>query len=381
MAYDLTLDKSLQRLFLTSNRKVKVIIKDGQMLLSVLDKDYKIHMSEPATTKTTLYKQFSNSTFKNMGDVRQELTIDLKSQSTLNSIENGSKRAASPDLSQLPTQPRSMSRQVVSPSPQININKNTVAKRLIYLLAMGPITVTDLIARGKAPSSEVEKIIDTIGLDYKEALRLKIVEKYPNFKNKKVQEFRSDEKRYVLNYNFYKDLKFLESKMYKDDTKRLLRDHCLKIYDHLKYPRNHPAREYLASAKLDLEPTPGTNKENTSQPNQRVSPKIESKLENPKHEDLSRAPGPIDTNVSSSEIPMGPKSTLTNNKKRKREEDEEFYKRLAKKFKLKYKEYETLYETLKTTQTKNKEEVKKLVELHKDLESWKKQLWNSVSEA
>lgn len=323
--FDFNLTSGLEQ-YIKNNRKVKIVVKNGEYFLK-LESNELIKLDYKDSDRTTIYKQFSLSTFKNLGEIKGKLILDPSKEIMIPPLveipTKSPKKASTPSVSRsIPTdisKPPPPPAQYHVKNPPVFKKHTPASRRLIYLLALGPFTAAELIHKTKYAPNDIYQALDFVGLPYSED---QLIKDYPSPK------FVNDDDHYVLDYKFYKDLQFFESRMYDDNEKRQLITNCFKVFDYLNYSKNHPAREY------------------------------------------------IERNKSYSRL-------MDNDKKRKRRDDdnddEEFYRNLARNFKLKYKEYEDLYFSIQNNKDKNDDDLKKLYELHKDLSSWKKQLWNSVS--
>lgn len=177
---------------------------------------------------------------------------------------------------------------------------------------------------------------------------------------------------FVLKYSCYKEIKLIDSKLNPREFE-MIRKNCELAYDHLKYPENHPARELLAK----LAPLPKVKqvkKQATKSPTPVPSASTSSSSTTPS----SLPPKPL-TKATPKQEDSKPRTTpLLLEKKRKGEDDDCYYLELAQRFQDRYKEYEELYKSIESSKGKDIQGLRRLYDLHKSLESWKKQLWNSV---
>lgn len=373
-------------------------------LIKLQKKDYK--------DKITIYKQFSLSTFKNLGQVQSGLTaVGLKKQFTAAVIPNDSTVASSspsrptssserkkpttsnvlssqqPKVTAIKSQgppslldrasPASKSTPPPPPPPHsvsspVNgrvVYNTPVSMRLLYVLPLGPQTAKEISKKTAFKLSDVNDALENVGLPLSMD---NLIEQYPCPRS----NLNDNEEYWVLSHKCYKDLKLFESRVIDKEQKRQLMLNCLKVYDALGYPSHHPSREYIARGRASLDVVKKDNKTNI-QTERSNSTKRDTPLTG---DETARQKEKRDSRENSR------KSESSVEKKRKREDDgndEDYYKRLAKKFKSKYKEYEKLYQTIQESKSQGKENsedsLKRLFDLHKDLESWKKQLWSSVA--
>ncbi|CAM9011553.1 unnamed protein product [Wickerhamomyces anomalus] len=327
-AFNIKIPLEIQQKLINSNSNLKIIVSKGELQLNINGQIYKLNKLQEYS-KVDLYKQFSNSTFKSIGTIHSKLTISQTSTPpTL--IASGTKISA-------------------------------ITKKLVHLLALGPISIEDMVQRTKVSKNDVESVLRSISMVYSPQKQKQIINKYPYEPEKKEEE---GEVLYVLNYSNYKELRLNDWKYSMEELKQI-KENCKAVYNHLNYPSSHPAR-------LVLDPKEKELKSETQRPTEpKREPKVEPKGE-PKGEPKSESNGTIPEHKIDQPIRKEPVSLK---RKRSDEEDIESLQNLAKKFKSKYKEYETLYkEIIKNPNHEIK--LTKLYQMHKDLEVWKKQLWN-----
>lgn len=354
-AFNIKIPLEIQQKLISSNSNFKIIVSKGELQLNINGQIYKLNKLQEYS-KVDLYKQFSNSTFKSIGTIHSKLTI---SQTSTPPVPPPTAKTHTPPI-------QSHSRNRSNGSNNTNLNNNTliasgtkisaITKKLVHLLALGPISIEDMIQRTKVSKNDVESVLRSISMVYSPQKQKQIINKYPYEPEKKEE----GEVLYVLNYSNYKELRLNDWKYSMEELKQI-KENCKAVYNHLNYPSSHPAR-------LVLDPKEKELKSETQRP---TEPKREPKGE-PKGEPKSESNGTIPEHKIDQPIRKEPVSLK---RKRSDEEDIESLQNLAKKFKSKYKEYETLYkEIIKNPNHEIK--LTKLYQMHKDLEVWKKQLWN-----
>ncbi|CCH43794.1 hypothetical protein BN7_3348 [Wickerhamomyces ciferrii] len=365
IAFNLTISKELQKIISNSNIKLKIIVNNGELKLKLND-DQLIYLNQlKEQSKTHIYKQFSSSTFKNIGIIHSRLNPVINQEVPIKNeiVETKSTKPSPPPSNSTHgsnhQRNRSNGSNTVSSSTTTSTSttiksSNLISKKLIYYLSLGPITIDELHQKTKFSISDIESNLRSISMIYTPRLPNQyIIKEYP----KTPKQFNEQDRYFVLNYGNYKELK---PGNYQDEDLKLIQKNCKLVFDYLKYPSNHPARLLMIPGVKEIPKEPKAIRKLTKDvPREEPKPlKRFNKPEIPQKRQRSNSP------------------TTS--------EDEEYYKNLAQRFKSKYKEYKKLYKTieiLKKSKGGNVDkELKRLVELHKDLELWKKQLWKSVQQ-
>lgn len=382
IGFNLKIPTDIQQKLINSGSKLRIVVSKGEVRLMIDGIPYKLNKFQEFS-RVDLYKQFSNSTFKSIGSLNSKLTIShptntntaTNNTSHNNEVSKSSSSSIQQTANTAPLPQKSFTPPLHSHSRNRSNGSNTllasgtkisaITKKLIHLLALGPITLEGMIQRTKLTKNDIDSVLRSISMEYSPQSQ-KIIQKYPIEPKINIQK---GEKLYVLNYSNYKDLKLNDWKYPENELEQLKRN-CKLVFDHLNYPNSHPARLSLnGKSKREISPSSSTSGDDKKS----ISPKEEAKSK--------RERSPLSDNEKVITKKTSP--PIDNQKKRKREDsDKEYLKNLAERFKLKYKEYETLYKKLTISKQSQKQslELKKLYEMHKDLELWKKQLWQSVNE-
>lgn len=385
-AYSIRLSHDFQSLLSRNEGRIRLIVSKGEVSLKVDGVVYKMESS--SSPPLDIYQQLTKTSLKNIGVVSQRLEPTSPISSPLNNPQQETVVTGHKSKNRSPTytHERSNSNTSVTNSHITTAPKLSPASRkLVQWLALGPLSKRDIVQATKLSTQEVESALKPVAMLY-EGNERQVITTYPHFK-----ESSSKEPLFVLNYSAYKEIKLIGYK-YTDSELDVIRKNCQLAYDYLKYPETHPAREYLARSWKEQPHTPESPESSSSSS---ASVKSQSSKSSTSAK-VSKANTPI-SSKSTTRQPSNATSTasatttkdmtkprttpLSLEKKRKREDsnDEVYYLDLARRFQEKYKEYEELYKKIQSSKGKNAEGLKRLYDLHKSLESWKKQLWNSVS--
>jgi hypothetical protein len=339
-------------------------VSKGEVSLKIDGIEYKM---ESMSDSLDVFQQLTKTSFKNIGTVKQKLRIisPISSPIEVQEPEEHKAKTSTPSY---------------TTKKSIPLKLSIISKRLIQLLALGPITKREIIKNTKLSFVEVETALNTIGVPYDAQL----IKQYPNGKD--VQAYKDE--LFVLGYPYYRQIR-LNDPNYSQKELELIKRNCGLVFDHLRYPKDHPAREMLVIDSKEAKEKPvkevlkegkkenrKDNKKDNKNDNKKEAPREVSK-ENRK--ETSEEASKLVSKQKTKETPKKVKEPVDKPRSLKRKrEDESYYLDLASKFQTKYKEYETLYKSIQASKGKDLDGLKKLFDMHKNLESWKRQLWKSV---
>lgn len=379
----------------TSLKDLKIVVKNGEISLKIVNSDtkkqslVKYETSEiprsPSSFKVHIFKQFSSTILKDLGPVNLSSTQSGSIVTgTVGSKVSEPVSYHNPNINthtiNIPSKYKTVSPPVSKPStPQLNKPaasssssssssasftavtckaklKPQQMKRLKLLLAIGPHSLRELSNKLRTSTPDVSAVIESVSQTYnpnKQFPKLRYLKPYKQ----------SIEELYVLKYQLYQDLRLADfpNSISSEDMKVIKRNFEVIYNDVLKLDSRDPARVQLKPSKPS------------------------SPLSNP-----SPSPNPYSHHRKSPSSFLKPNASTIAVDSRKRKSDsndQDYFHALAERFKTKYKEYERLYRSLNNESAFNmdgdnsSENLEKLFEMHKVLESWKSQLWKSVENA
>lgn len=387
-AFSMRISSDLQQLLSRNALRLKLIVKDGELTLKAGGQSYALD-THPEFNATECFKHLSQSSLKSVGSIKSRLQINTpisspaSSTSSISEKSNAYKKTSPPPESSYLHQSRS------TPKPAVASNSKSaqISRRLIHCLALGPATRDELLKKTNISSQELDSLLETVSRPWVPRVRDPVIFNFP--RPRANADIQPNEHYYVLNYNNYKDLRLGEWK-YSDKELEILKETCHAVYDYLEYPSSHPARATLAK----LEKTPpsptspkksqGSKKSSTAASTTTATSQTKSDQQRARAKQEKKSSNEPTRNSSSTPTAVQHQKHETNDKKRKLEEttqgkDVSYLDQLAERFRSKYKEYERLYKEVQRKQKKDDQELKKLYDMHRSLESWKRQLWSSVT--
>lgn len=220
-----------------------------------------------------------------------------------------------------------------------------------HCLALGPMRLSQLADRAKLPLATVAKILEHVGSPM-------------------------SGETFELQPELYRKLRIWDWKPWSPQDRDLAISNAHKAFDRLGYPKEHPARLMLTPPESDKE------KINTA-------PRGVLKLSAPKKR--KTANGALSTQstqstqsnqkTSSTATKVSTTAKHTNSKNssdsKLSHSDEDMFN-LAKRFRDAYDDYYRLYSVLSDRKTRSPSQVQKLLSIHRELEQWKRTLWENA---
>lgn len=218
--------------------------------------------------------------------------------------------------------------------------------KLAHCLAVGPMGLADLANRVDFPMATAAKLLERVAQPI-------LGEKFE------------------LIPTLYQKLNIREWKLWSPQEKAAVISNANRTFDHLGYPRNHPARLLLQP------PDQARQVDSTSRaPNRllKISPGKLRKTVNGR----TSTPTPEGHHSSSKPRENGKSTYLGDSSKPPlRSSDEDMFK-LARRFRDAYDDYYRLYSVLSKRKVRSPTQVQKLLSIHRELEQWKRTLWENA---
>ncbi|EGV60174.1 hypothetical protein PSN45_002079 [Yamadazyma tenuis] len=417
--------------FSRKNLKPKLVVKGGQISIKLSDDVIFTCSQVPEYQNLEIYQStLDPGVFAISGKIKTKLNVvadapqvrDLGKTPTKIQVSTSvsSENHAGVLTQSMPASPLNFDPYLVSPGD----SKSDVVSKFLFLLAMGPTSREQLTSVLQYKPKELDELLLEYCQVYDGNDAFLADDIYPN---RRAITGLPDTKLYILKDKAYKNLRPWDWKYYSTEERLLIIANSHNALKRLGYSETHPLRKKILEKPTVSEDVAGSKKPPSSLgggilvSSKKTSPFKKSQTDSPRlgpSNGLGSTPTlmiPASNSTNSSPLrhvkeskkrQLSQNSSSSSDEEAKRikkdkddvtspssvnDDDDELdeldksksnhYTMLATKFRTKYKDYETLYNSLHEGSISDpKKALSKLFELHQALKDWKKQLWNYDNE-
>lgn len=398
-------------ILLKQNLQPKLLVKDGKFSIKIDDDTIFPCSQQPEYQNLDIYLHNKNDTFNLTGKIKTRLSVDDKIRTTApasnltpgstpisrpNPVKKTGNIASTGITQSTPATPLNFDPYLALPSD----SKSDLYNKILCFLALGPTSRDRLVNVLKFKSADVDEILPTHCQVYNPKDNFLASDVFPNH----YISTKPDETTFILKDKSYKELRPWSWKYYSDNERSCILANINNALTRLGYLETHPLRRKIVEPDTSIIPSKNTHKRNTSGLgggiliSSKKSPFKKSQTESPR-----LAPTAGSSTVVGSPLKAGKKRVnsssssdedkqdgkrfkpeITSPSSVNEDTDDEadksksnYYTTLTTKFRVRYKEYEELYNQLNRHNSNDpKKAINKLFELHQSLKDWKRQIWH-----